>query len=66
MRDAILGERVEQRAGDVVLADDVGEERGTVFSSKNLVGHLAELIVSFGGLWMVAATGREMVSMEGK
>jgi hypothetical protein len=34
-----LGERVEQRAGDVVLADDVREERGTVFSGENLVRH---------------------------
>ena len=40
VRDAVLGERVEQRAGDVVLADDVGEERGAVFAGENLVRHL--------------------------
>ena len=38
--DAVLGERVEQRAGDVVLADDVGEEGRAVFSGENLVRHL--------------------------
>jgi hypothetical protein len=32
VRDAVLRERVEQRAGDVVLPDDVGEELGAVLA----------------------------------
>ena len=39
VRDAVLRECVEQRAGDVVLPDDVGEERGAVLAGENLVGH---------------------------
>ena len=30
--DAVLGERVEQGAGDVVLSDDVGEALGAVLA----------------------------------
>ncbi len=57
MRDAVLGERVEQRAGDVVLADDVGEARGAVLAGEDLVGHLAGLIVSPGCVEGGAALG---------
>ena len=37
--DAVLGERVHQGHGDVVLSDDVGEALGTVFAGEYLVGH---------------------------
>ncbi len=30
--DAVLRERVEQRSGDVILSDDVGEELGAVLA----------------------------------
>ncbi len=40
--DAALGERVEQRAGDVLLPDHVAEELRAVFAGENLVGHLSE------------------------
>ena len=32
VRDAVLGERIHQGHGDVVLSDDVGEALGTVFA----------------------------------
>ena len=32
VRDAVLGERVHQGHGDVVLSDDVGEALGTIFA----------------------------------
>ncbi len=40
VRDAILAERIEQRARDVVLAGNVGEALRSIFSGQNLVGHL--------------------------
>ena len=39
--DAPLLEGVQQGAGDVILADDVAEELGTIFASQNLIGHLS-------------------------
>ena len=38
--DAVLGEGVDQGAGDVVLPGYVGEVLRTVFSGQNLVAHV--------------------------
>jgi hypothetical protein len=32
VRDTVLGERVHQGHGDVILPDDIGEALGTVFA----------------------------------
>ena len=37
--DAVLREGVDQGAGDVVLAGDIGKALRTVFSGQYLVGH---------------------------
>ena len=37
--DAALGQRVQQRARDVLLPDDIAEALGTVFAGENLVSH---------------------------
>jgi hypothetical protein len=39
VRRTALGKRVLQGAGNMLLADDVGELLGTVFAGKNLVTH---------------------------
>jgi len=30
--DAVLAQRIQQRAGDVILSNDIGEALGTVFA----------------------------------
>jgi hypothetical protein len=39
VRNAVLAERIHQRAGDVVLAYHVGEALWTVLPGQNLITH---------------------------
>ena len=51
VRDPLLLDRVLQGAGDVFLADDVGEFLRPIFARENLVTHGRKLRLYGLGLW---------------
>ncbi len=55
--NAALGQRIQQRARDVLLPDDIAEELGTVFAGENLVGHADYCDCSPGACGKCIASG---------